>query len=132
MKQYPYNTPQILNDSQFLLYGGRTGTSSDFQREIAYSLAEEQMTEYINAFILPTTVTGTYFWKGTNPVILDYGHVSQINQVVFSSVDWANSCAIETVTGCHALRGDGTYGYLDVQYLTSCGGCTSILGLPPL
>lgn len=37
---------------------------------------------------------------------------------------------MDTVTGCHALRADGHYGYLDIAYLVTCSGCNHILGLP--
>ncbi len=130
MQQYPYYSPIILTDSIFLTYGGLSGTSTTAQRNVAYWLAEEQMTEYLNSFLLPTTVTGTYFWKNHNPIPLDYGNVIQVNQVVVSSRDWANSCAIDTVTGCHAVRGDGKYGLVDVQYLMNCGGCGAVVGSP--
>lgn len=131
MKQYPYNSPVILSDDQFLLHGGQTGTSSPAQRDIAYRLAEEQMTEYLGAFLAPTIVTGTYFWRGSNPIVLDYGQLIQVNQVILASPDWSNSCAIETVTGCHAVRGDGQYGLIDVTQLMNCSGCNHIIGLYP-
>jgi len=125
MKQYPYFTPQILTDSVFLLYGGQTGTSSVAQRQAAYLLAEEQMTEEIHAFLLPTTVTGTYFWKGGNPVYLDYGWLLNVYSVSIESVDGLNSCQTTSVTGCYAIRGDGQYGAIDISYLLNCSGCGS-------
>lgn len=130
MKQYPYNSPVILNDSNFLLYGGRTGTSSQAQRDIAYQLAEEQATEYLNSFLVPTVVTGTYFLKSSVPIQLDYGNILGINQVMIDSVDGRNGCVIESVTGCYAIRGDGRYGYIDVQYLCNCAGCNGIVAPP--
>ena len=130
MKQYPYNYPTTLTDQIFLLYGGQTGTSNDSMRQVAYELAEEQMVEYINSFLLPTTTTGTYFWKGGNPILLDYGWVNHVSLVTISSVNSRNSFAVDTVTGCHALRSDGQYGYLDIGYLVNCSGCNHILGLP--
>lgn len=131
MQDYPYYSPVVLTDKNFLLHGGQTGTSSQAQRDIAYLLAEEQMTEYLGAFLVPTVVTGTYFWRGGNPIMLDYGHIISVNRVTAISVDCGNSCAIDTVTGCHAVRGDGQYGLIDVTALMSCGGCGSILGLYP-
>jgi hypothetical protein len=131
VQEYPYSNPIVLTDSIFLLYGGLTGTSSNATRQVAYGLAEQQMTEYLQAFIMPTTVTGTYFWKSGNPIMLDYGHIISVNQVTVSSVDGSNSCAVDTVTGCHAVRGNGEYGLIDVAYLMSCGGCGSIVGLYP-
>ena len=130
MPQFPFSTPRVLTDSIFLLYGGLTGTASTAQRQIAYGLAEEQMTEYLNAFLIPTVITGT-FWANThNPIKLDYGHLIAVNRVTVSSVDGGDSCSVDTVTGCHAVRGDGQYGIIDIAYLTNCGGCDAIIGLP--
>lgn len=128
MQQYIYNTPQVLTDDIFLLYGGQTGTSSPAQREVAYTLAEEQMVEYINSYITPTVVTGTYLWRGHNPLELDYGWIISVSQVSLNSVK--AECTISTATGCHAVR-NAQYGYLDVGYLANCGGCSGIVGLPP-
>ena len=130
MQQYLYNTPQVLTDEIFILYGGQSGTSSPAQREIAYTLAEEQMVEYINSYITPTTVTGTYLWRGKNPLELDYGWVISVGQVGINSVDASRGCLVESHTGCYAIR-NAQYGYLDVAYLLNCGGCGSIVGLPP-
>lgn len=124
-------TAHVLTDEIFLLYGGLTGTSSFAQRNVAYVMAEEQMEEYIDSFIIPTTITGTYFWGGGNPVELGHGNLIAVNAVSVNSRDWQNSCTVNTVTGCHAVRGDGKYGLVDVAYLVSCGGCTSVVGYPP-
>lgn len=131
MQEYPYNYPVIMTDAIFSLHGGSLGTSTNASREVAYNIAEQQVTEYINSFLVPTIVTGTYFWKGGNPIILDYGHVSQVLQVSISSVNGGNGCSVNTVTGCHAVRGDGRYGAIDIAYLSNCGGCSQIVGLPP-
>lgn len=130
MKYYPYNSPIILTDSLFLLYGGQTGTSSPATRNVAYLMAEEQMSDYLSALLLPTITTGTYFWRGQNPLELDYGHVIGILGVVINSRDWSNGCQVNTVSGCYAIRND-LYGYLDVNYFVQCGGCGSIVGSPP-
>lgn len=130
MQQYPYFSPIVMTDNIFLTYGGQTGTSTTLQRQIAYGLAEEQMTEYLSTFLIPTTTTGTYFYRGGNPFSLEYGWVSRIHQVTISSIDGSNSCSIDTATGCSAIRGDGRYGFIDIDYLSSCGGCSSIFGLP--
>lgn len=130
MQQYLYNTPQILTDSLFLLYGGQTGTSSSVQREAAYVMAEEQMVEYLQSYLTPTIVTGTYFWRGKNPLELDYGWIISIGRVSINSVDWRDGCDVDTATGCYAIR-NAQYGYVDVSYLLSCGGCGGIVGYPP-
>ena len=129
MQPYPYSNPIILTDEIVLKYGFHTGTSSDEQRQIAYLLAEEQMTEYLHSFLLPTTSSETHFFIG-NPINLYYGRVTQISGVTISSVDWANSCTIDTVSGCFGQRND-EYGYLDVNRYIGCGGCSGVLGLYP-
>jgi len=130
MKQYPYNSPIVLTDSIFLLYGGQTGTSSSAQRQLMYALAEEQMTEYLDAFLIPTIVTGTYFWKDGNPILLDYGQVISVKGVTFTSVDGGNSCSVDTRSGCSAVRGDGQYGLVDVAFLANCAGCSGLFHPP--
>ena len=130
MQQYLYQAPQILTDSIFLLYGGQTGTSSQAQRSIAYTMAEEEVVEYLQAYLTPTVVTGTYFWRGKNPLELDYGWITSVKRISINSVDWSNGCEVETVTGCYAVR-NAQYGYLDVSYLLSCGGCRGLVGYPP-
>lgn len=130
MQQYLYQTPQILTDAIFTLYGGQTGTSSPLQREIAYTLAEEQMVEHLNSYLTPTVVTGTFFWRGRNPLELDYGWIISVGSVAIHSKDFSNGCRTENVTGCYAIR-NAQYGLLDVASLISCGGCSSVVGLPP-
>lgn len=130
MQQYLYNTPQVLNDDIFLLYGGMTGTSTPAQREIAYVLAEEQMVEYIGSYLTPTIITGTYFWRGNKALELDYGWLISVSRVGINSVDWGNGCEVDTATGCYAIR-NAQYGYIDVAYLVGCGGCQGVVGYPP-
>ena len=130
MKEYPYNQAIVLTDSVFTQYGGLTGTSTVAQRQAAYLLAEEQITEHLNTFLHPTIVTGTYFWAGGNPFELDYGHILRILRVVVSDVSWSNTCAIDTATGCAIIR-NAEYGYVDVMAAMSCGGCGNLVGLPP-
>lgn len=129
MQQYPYSTPILLTDDVFLLYGGMTGTSTSAQRQAAYLLAEEQMTEHLSSFLVPTIITGTHFWRG-NPLELEFGHVLNVFSITVASVDWNNFCTIDTASGCAVLR-NAEYGYLDVSYALSCGACSSFLGLPP-
>ena len=130
MQQYIYQSPQILNDSLFILHGGQTGTSTALQREIAYTMAEEQAVEYLHSYLTPTTVTGTFFWRGSKPLELDYGWLLGVQLVSINSHDFSNGCELNTVTGCYAIR-NAQYGYLDVAYLVNCGGCNGIVGYPP-
>lgn len=111
MQAYPYSSPIILDDNAFLLHGGQTGTASQAVRNIAYLLAEEQMTSHLNAFLKPTITTGTHFWIG-RPIELEYGRVSRILQVNTIVLDGFVSQTIETGTA-YLIR-NMEYGYLDV------------------
>lgn len=130
MQQYLYTTPQILDDNIFLLYGGMTGTSSAAQREIAYTLAEEQMVEYLNSYLTPTIVSGTYLWRGRNPLELDYGWIISVDTVSIASRDGKSACSMTSVDGCHVIR-NAQFGYVDVGSLVNCGGCKGVVGAPP-
>ena len=122
--------PIILTDSIFLAYGGQTGSSNDTTREIAYNLGESQVEGYLHSYLSPTLTVETYFWGSGNPIALKHGNVISVESVVFSSIDGANSCAVDTVSGCYAVRGDEKYGYLDVSYLSHCGGCGGLVSPP--
>lgn len=111
MQEYPYSSPIILDDNSFLLHGGQTGTASQTVRNIAYLLAEEQMTTHLNAFLKPTIITGTHFWTG-NPVELEYGRVSRILQVNTILVD--GYIHTNLGTGTSYLLRNAEYGFLDV------------------
>lgn len=130
MMEYPYFSPLVMTDDIFLLYGGKIGSSTTEQRQAAYLLAEEQMTEHLGAFLAQTVVTGTYMWNGGNPFELDYGYVKRILRVTVSDVNWYNSCQVDTATGCAMIR-DWKAGYVDLNYTLSCGTCGSVVGYPP-
>lgn len=126
MQQYLYTSPQILNDSTFLLYGGMTGTSSLAQREIAYTLAEEQMVEYLNSYLTPTRITGTHFYRGQNVLELDYGWVIRVLNTTIQSIDSLSSCTISESSACSHIR-NTQHGYLDYYKLLNCGSCGGIV-----
>jgi len=76
---YPYNTPIIMDDDIFVSYGGQTGTSSLFQREAAYLIAEQQMTSYLGTYLLPTDITGSVPYDYRMKFVpTDFGYVQRI------------------------------------------------------
>lgn len=128
MNLYPYTYPIIMDDATYLLYGGKTGTLSDVQRELAYRMAEMQVSSYIGTFLLPTTVTGTYTTVPTKiqRISTDYGYVHSIDRVAVRTqkVTESNGCELVDVDGCAFIYSD-TFGYLDVHKLRSSCGCGS-------
>jgi len=80
---YPYSSPIILTDDIFQKYNGNINASTPELRQIAFTVAEEKVSEDISTFLLPTTVTGTFSFEHTRPIITDYAYVNQVNVVRF-------------------------------------------------
>lgn len=118
MQFFPYTSAQFLDDAVFLFYGGMTGTSSQAQRNAAYAMSERTMSEYLETFLKPTIVTGTYSFGIDNRWIeLDHTYVERIDIVRL----WD-----ETETNYHTISGtanreisllDADRGLLDVHWL---------------
>jgi hypothetical protein len=127
MQIYPYNHPIIMDDDQFVAYGGQTGTTTPAQRQAAYLIAEKQATNHIGTFLLPTIVTGTFPWQGERYIVTDYGYVWSVPSVTLIYI--GNNCVLTEKAGCGAIR-DDTFGYVDLQCVCSnCGGgCGSYSG----
>jgi hypothetical protein len=79
---YPYSSPIILTDDIFQAYGGILEATTPDLRQVAFTVAEEFATDDIGTFLLPTIVTGTYFYSHS-PVLTDYSHVNRVILVRF-------------------------------------------------
>lgn len=78
----PVTTPQFLTDDIFVQYGFFTGTSTPFQRQAAYAIAENQVALDIGTFITPTIFTGTFPFVRPNQIIESpVGRIIQIKAV---------------------------------------------------
>src|SRR3972149_6613329 len=104
MNQYPYYSAQILTDSVFLKYGGQTGTSTQGQRDAAYLLGEEQMTEHLSTFLVPTTITGTVWYRGGTLFETEFGHVLNISKVYARVVQSVDPLDARVYTGAALVR----------------------------
>lgn len=124
MKIYPYNSPIILNDALFSLYGGLgTGTFSQAQLQSSYLLAEMQVSEYIGTLLLPTTITGTYPFMYQYRLATDYGYVHQLLSVtLLTKTPGSNTCDLTRNDGCGYIYQD-TFGYIDFKCLLSTCRC---------
>lgn len=120
MKIYPHNSAIILNNTNFLLYGGQSGTFVQAQLDAAYRIAEQQATTYLGTLLLPTIITGTF---GYSPrLVTDYGYVSRILTVSILSKDNLTTCTLQSNSGCAFIWQD-TFGYLDVSCLANSSNC---------
>lgn len=114
MQAYPYSNPIILTDQIFSSYGGQTGTSSIAQRQASYLLAEEQVTEDLSAFLLPTIITGSVVWRSFFAET-EFGHVHRVLLASVSNVTSTVPLTTETITGSVLIR-DAQHGYLDLFF----------------
>lgn len=132
MIDYPYNAPIILTDAIYTAFGGYTGISTAVQREYAYLEAEMLVTEHLNTFLLPTTVTGTYHHEDLDSkLILDMGgHLQSINSASIYSVENCCDCTLTSTEGC-ALIIDRDYGVILIRSDGSCWCECSDVPAPP-
>ena len=118
--QFPYNSAQILTDEVFLIYGGQTGTSSAAQRQVAYLLAEEQLTEHLSSFLLPTVITGSARQERSKFYTLEFGHVQNVYLASLTTVINTNPYTTKVYTGTAVIT-DPQYGYINI-YSPACYG----------
>jgi len=122
MKIYPYNYPLILNDDTFVAYGGSTGTTTPQMRTAAYLIAEQQMSNHVGTFLLPTVITGSWDYQfGNGYLATEYGYVSGL--LGFVVQDHLGN-TLKQLTGTHhnfAAIHDDSFGYLYIdQFLGYC------------
>jgi hypothetical protein len=113
MTQYPYFQAQIITDSVFLQYGGQTGTSTQAQRNAAYLLAEEQMTEHLSAFLVPTIITGSAMWKGKSLFEAEFGYIQRLLLSSVTTIKQLSPLETQIYTGSALIR-NSDYGYVDI------------------
>jgi len=116
---YTNSSPVVLTDDLFLAYGGSTGTSTASQRNVAYQTAEYLVQEYLNTFLVPTTVTGTFALVKL-PIVLDHSFVQSLGSVIIYSRDRNSSCTLTSETSCAYLR-NAKLGIVDVNLSGNCG-----------
>lgn len=119
MHPYPYNSPQILNDAAFLQYGGQTGSSTPEQRQAAYLISEEKMTEHLSAFLVPTIITGSAWYRGGTLFETEFGHVRNVLLVNSNSITGISPLEMTMSSGSALIR-NAEYGYLDLILSANC------------
>lgn len=122
MDIYPYNSAIILTDSIFVAYGGHTGSSTAAQRTAAYLIAEEVATDDLNAFLLPTRITGTYPYR-PSALITDHAFVHSIDVVRFIDREETIYWATTGTSNIYVSLRDQDYGIVDIDYLLAGCNC---------
>ena len=134
MIPFPYNSPIIMTDAIFGLYGGHAGDSVPAQRTAAYLMAEMAATRDLSTLLLPVTVTGTYTFNPIhmqNGLMLDYGYIQRVIATYFldfdSAVYWGQT---GTANDYVAIKNDD-YGVLDINYMLSTCNCSNSTSMYP-
>ena len=125
MNLYPYNAPIVITDTIFADYGGDITKGTSSQRRIAYRIAEMTATEELNSFLLPTTVTGTYFYPFTNPIITEYAYINQVILTRFIDTEEKIYWTVSGTTNIYVSLRDDEYGIIDVHSLIGTCNCHS-------
>jgi len=130
--EYHHLAPVILTDAMFFDYVPTCSHSgSAAQRRAAYVIAEQQMMEHLQTFLVPTSVTGTFLWNSmTSLYRLPYDYVRAIPRVVVTSLDSLCSCDLTENEACALIRDE--WGLIDIlqtsnAYASHCGcapGCS--------
>jgi len=121
MKLYPYNAPIILTDTIYSLYGGHVTLGTNLTRNAAYRIAEMTASEDVGTLLLPTIVTGTFYYNPLRFITLDYEYVHRVYSVDFVDTEGdIYYTATGTMNVYTSLR-DETYGILDIHQLV--GNC---------
>jgi len=124
MNFYPFSSAFILNDATFSTYGGDITLGTAAQRAVCYWLAERKVSDNLNTFLKPWTVTGT-FDQVTPSIILDHAYVHNVSAVYFIDTEEKTYfIATGTSSEYFSLR-DDVRGVVDLHYLVAnCGNCS--------
>jgi hypothetical protein len=122
---YPYTSNIILTDVLFNEYGGDAELGTYGQRKASYYIAERQLSEDLETYLLPTIVTGTYLFVPTDKfLILDNSWVIRVIKTSFidekESVYWSQ---LGTNNIYISLMNPGR-GIVDIHYLLGVCNCS--------
>lgn len=121
---YPYTSPIILTDAIYQSFNGDLPKGTQYQRQYAYTIAEEIISEDLNTFLLPTNITGTFQYAPIG-LMLDYGYVNYVSWIKLFSYD---DRMIYQTTGSNVLYlsdADKEYGRINlaaIPYICYQGG----------
>src|SRR5512139_1449357 len=124
LNSYPYNSPIILTDDIYQTYGGDLKVASTAQRQAAYWIAEETVSEDIDSFLLPTLVTGTYLYQN-NIIVLDHAYVHQIYLTQFLDFDETVYYTITGTANEYLNLFNQERGMVDISYVLGNCHCSN-------
>ena len=128
---YPYNSPIILTDALFSEYGGDATLGTNAQRNAAYFIAEQQASEDLETYLLPTIVTGTYIYRPIDKfLVLDNTHVTRIISTSYIDTEEKVYWSQTGTDNVYISLRDGERGLVDIHWLSGRCNCTSVYAYP--
>lgn len=113
MNFFPYSTPQILTDAIFTANGGHVGTSTNAQRQAAFLIAEETVSEDMDTYLIPVIVTGTYPYQSR--LTLDHAYIRQVFSVKFMDFERKNYFTVTGLGNIYVNLLSSERGILDIS-----------------
>lgn len=115
----------LLAESQYETYGFDTGTSQSTllssQAEIAVSIAEDAIADFLNTALCPTQFTERFTWpgyqlwrQGPRTLQMSKDRIISIDLVTTYHEEDKCDCDTETYTGCHYIK-DADTGIIEVN-----------------
>jgi hypothetical protein len=115
-----------ISISDFVSFGGITGTASTSQLNLALQLGWESVEEHAGTLLFPTAVTSEIHpWPANGTLMLKHTDVSAIGTVLAKHDEETCDCDVLDVTGC-AILVDGEQGRVRVKECYAaepCAGC---------
>jgi len=126
----PPTTP-YLTDQLFILYGYFTGSSTYYQRQAGYRIAQRQVEQEIGTFIIPRTEVATIPFVSPNTITqLPIGKINSIDSVVLHEL-YSNN--VERLISGTASIADPYNGYVilnqSLDDVSNCTNCFSSRGI---
>lgn len=131
---YPHSSAIILTDNIYNLYGGDIGDSTEARRNAAFFISEFRISNALNTYLLPTTVTGTYQYNSfpirAGYLELEHAYVNKVNAIWFYDTKETNYYSVTGTANIYASIRNSEYGILDIHSLFSSCGCGTSIAYP--
>jgi hypothetical protein len=115
----------ILDESEYATYGLSTGSSQSAlissQAEIAVSITEDSIEDFLNTALCPTQFTERFTWpgpqmwrQGPRPLQVSKDRIISIDLITTYHEKDKCDCETESYTGCHYIK-DAASGIIEVN-----------------
>ena len=131
MNLYPYSSAIVMNDADYVLYGGNVSDTTLAQRQAVYWIAERELSEDLETFLLPTIVTGTYLFRWTDQfLVLDHTYINRIIQTSFIDTQEKTYWSQAGTDNIYLSLRDDERGLVDIHWVLGNCNCTTYSQYP--